>query len=128
MRANEWVNKIKNSEEITGIISEFFRETEELVKQRTKNSNSQTTGAARMGALREQEQKWGAISRQLTWNKNPFYETLQMYCPELYKAHTDYLNTFSVIKKEEKKDLPVGGDGRKLAEKIKKQRTEKTNA
>jgi 23S rRNA maturation mini-RNase III len=113
MKANEWVNKIKNSEEITGILSEFFRETEELVKQRTKNSNSQTTGA---------------ICRQLTWNKNPFYETLQMYCPELYKAHTDYLNTFSVIKKEEKKDLPVGGDGRKLAEKIKKQRIEKTNA
>lgn len=89
MKSKDWLTRI-STVGFNTVLSEFAEETRLLAAERTSRSNNMTKGHALDGALREQRQKWNAISRQIP--ELPAFENVLTALPQLKTEHDKFLN------------------------------------
>ena len=116
LKSKEWAvkfapagdGKLFDKKLLDEVLTEYALETRELIDARTKNSKPESKAAASDGALREQKQKFLAVSNQVKWLLPEFFDEMVVTHLNDTKTLVDKWKASTKKKEEDKQEKVVG--------------------
>jgi len=106
MKAKEFIELLKSTDKKEEIYELFIKDTTKLLAERSQFSQEETIGPVIEGVLKNQKQKWEAVSRQT--EVLTFEAIMMAYGQEIDKQYLEWKKKFKPNKQIQQEEINMG--------------------